>query len=90
MTEPETYEQLLGLGWRWARIGNETPHLVPPRGDAALCMRPVERTRRVLIQGGIASIGCRKCMQRAGVEARNPRSAEPLELGLRAEGYPGE
>lgn len=38
------------LGWKWARIGNNLAHLVPPHGDVALCMRPLERGRRTELE----------------------------------------
>lgn len=43
----DTYGQ---LGWRWARIGDNLAHLVPPHGDTALCLRAVERGRRTELE----------------------------------------
>lgn len=43
---PSAGEPLSGLGWLWASIAGNLPHLVPPNGDMAICMRPVERARR--------------------------------------------
>lgn len=37
-------------GWRWAQIGNNLAHLVPPEGDVALCLRAVERMRRTELE----------------------------------------
>lgn len=63
----ESYDTLLKLGWHWARVDNDVPHLVPPRGDAALCMRACERGRRIKVTVGIHAGGCRKCKARAGL-----------------------
>ena len=65
---PETYRTLVGLGWRWAvRFGAPKPHLVPPHGDAALCLTVMSRGERLVVTTGIADHGCKKCKIRAGL-----------------------
>lgn len=48
------------LGWVWAQIGANLAHLVPPQGDAALCMRPVERGRRTELEAEPERV-CARC-----------------------------
>ncbi len=49
--EPALLDAYGQLGWHWAQIGTNLAHLVPPHGDVALCLRPVERGRRTEIEG---------------------------------------
>lgn len=58
---PSAGEPLSGLGWSWAQIGTNLPHLVPPNGDMAICMRAVERGRRVELEAQPERV-CLKCL----------------------------
>lgn len=63
-----TYDSLVQLGWRWAVVfGSPIPHLVPPHGDLALCLRAVERPRRRYVTTGIDAGGCKRCKAKAGL-----------------------
>lgn len=50
--------------WTWARIGGNLAHRVPIDGDQALCFRPVERARRIAIEGEPTDSVCQKCVTR--------------------------
>lgn len=50
-------------GWKWARIGSNIAHLVPPAGDRALCFRPVERSAREELDGRPEK-ACLRCQAR--------------------------
>jgi|GEM_PF-3376121 len=50
-------------GWKWARIGDNLAHVVPPAGDRALCSRPVERGQREEFEG-MPERACQRCMGR--------------------------
>jgi hypothetical protein len=71
--QPETYQLLLDLGWRWAAVRDGTAHLVPPHGDAALCFRACERPRRQPVTSGLAQRACRPCIDRAGLQVMEGR-----------------
>ena len=85
---PRTYRQLLELGWVWAQVGTDAPHLVPPHGDVAICLRPVERTRRVVVTA-VSLRGCRKCMDRVGIVPPHAQRRQ-LELPVRRDTFTGE
>lgn len=50
-------------GWAWARIGANVAHFCPPEGDAALCFRAVERSRRTPLEARPEDV-CRRCADR--------------------------
>jgi hypothetical protein len=62
---PVSYQVLVELGWFWAAASGQTPHLVPPYGDAAHCGRPLSRADRHPVTQGIAEHACAVCWKRA-------------------------
>lgn len=66
---PMAYRVLIDQDWYWA-VHRGAPHLVPPRGDRALCGSILPRDQRARVVVGIADHGCRRCLAAAGIEVR--------------------
>lgn len=52
------------LGWVWARLPGKVAHYCPPEGDRSLCLRPVPRAERTLLETQ-PDDACRHCASKA-------------------------